>query len=85
MSTFGRALFLISAYNVKIWMGIISDLYILCQDLDGHCFGSLLIMPRSGWALFLTSTYYVKIWMGTISDPTYYAKIWMGTISDLYL
>ena len=25
-------------YNVKIGMDIVSDLYLLCQDLDGHCF-----------------------------------------------
>ena len=37
MSRSGWVLFLISTYNVKILMGIVSDPYLYCQDLDGHC------------------------------------------------
>ena len=34
-------------------MGIVNDLCLLCQDLDGHC---------------IYSAYNVKIWMGIVSD-----------------
>ena len=68
MSRPGWSLLLASSYNVKIWMGIVSGLYLLCQDLDGHCFWPRLIMLRSGQALLLTSSYNVKIVMGIVSD-----------------